>query len=435
MIPGQAQQFFEAAAAQAGGDAFQIDRGLRFNSADSAYLNRTPSSAGNRRTFTWSGWVKRSGFGAQSDFFSAGNSSDYLRVGGFNSSDQLEMRSDSAVVHVVSTQFFRDPSAWYHIVIAVDTTQSTSSDRVKFYVNGSQITDLSTSSYPSLNRQEAVNDTGEHRVGAFIDKTSPTVFYPFNGYLAEVNFIDGQALAASDFGAYDSDNNWNPKDTSGLTFGTNGFYLKFADNSSNSALGTDSSGNNNTWTVNNLIADVPSDSNGMNVALYTGNGSSQSITGLGFQPDFVWLKCRTSSFPSYLGDVVRGVTKLLKSNGQASEITSSTGITSFDSDGFTLGSGSETNTNGEDFVAWCWKAGGAASSNTDGSLTSSVSANNSYGFSVVAYTGNNTSGATVGHGLSSTPKLVIIKSRDQSGQYWHIYHASLAADEYIYLNC
>ncbi len=163
------------------------------------------------------GWLgKKSSLGAQTDFFTAGNSSDYLRVGGFNSSDQLELRSDSAVVHVVTEQVFRDVSAWYHIVIAVDTTQATSSNRVKFYVNGSQITDFSTSTYPSQNRQEAVNDTGEHRVGAFIDKTSATVYYPFNGYLADVHFIDGQQLAPTAFGeTRSSDGVWVPKEYTG----------------------------------------------------------------------------------------------------------------------------------------------------------------------------------------------------------------------------
>ena len=234
-----------------GVDGYTIERSLRFDSASNAYLQRNPSSAGNRRTFTWSGWVKRSGFGTQSDFFSAGNSSDYLRVGGFNSSDQLELRSDSAVVHIVSTQRFRDPSAWYHIVIAVDTTQSTSSNRVKFYVNGAQITDLATTSYPSQNRQEAVNDTGGHRVGAFIDKTSATIYYPFNGYLADVHFIDGQALDPSSFGETNDYGVWDPKKYSG-SFGTNGFHLEFINSSSTSTISQDSSDNSNNYTSYNI---------------------------------------------------------------------------------------------------------------------------------------------------------------------------------------
>ena len=178
------------------------------------------------------------------------------------------------------------------MVWAVDTTQATAADRAKLYINGVQVTSFQTTSYPAQNSDLYFNTTNQHEVG----QNAGTSSAEYDGYLAEINFIDGQALAPTEFGETDSDNNWNPKDTSGLTFGTNGFHLKFADNSSNAALGTDSSGNNNTWTVNNLVADVPSGSNGMNVATYTGNGSSQSITGLGFQPDFVWLKCRTSAF-------------------------------------------------------------------------------------------------------------------------------------------
>ena len=412
MIPGQAQQFFQAAAAQSGGgDTFQIDRGLRFNSADSSYLSTTIGSA--LTTYTLSFWVKRSRLGTDNEYiFSSGNAGLAFQ----QTSDKLYIYNGSSTVYADGV--YRDVSAWYHIVYSVN------SNSADIYVNNVQV--MTSGSAPTLSTTS--NATS---IGAYYG--SGTRNYFLNGYLAEVNFIDGQALAPTEFGETDSNNNWNPKDTSELTFGTNGFYLKFADNSSNSALGTDSSGNTNTWTVNNLVADVPSGSNGMNVATYTGNGSSQSITGLGFQPDFVWLKCRTSSFPNYLGDVVRGVNKLLKSNGNASEITSSTGITSFDSDGFTLGSGSETNTNGEDFVAWCWKAGGTASSNTDGSLTSSISASQTYGFSVVTWTGNRSSGATVGHGLTSTPKWVVVKNRDQSSN-WMVYHSATGAGGYLALN-
>ena len=297
--------------------AYKIDRSLRFNSADSAYLSRSPSSPSNRRTFTWSGWVKRSKLGAQSDFFSAGNSSDYLRVGGFNSSDQLEMRSDSAVVHLVTDQVFRDVSAWYHIVIAVDTTQGTASNRVKFYVNGSQVTDFSTSTYPGPSRQEAVNDTGEHRLGAFIDKTSATVYYPFNGYLADVHFIDGQALGPTDFGEFDATTGvWNPieythsitateaisygvdntsnafdgtpgnYDTTGLSFGT---WPGTVQNSNIGGYGANSvqvlktnSGNAVTWTINtgstNRYIHTSSDGINWTTNLTTISGTAVQVT-------------------------------------------------------------------------------------------------------------------------------------------------------------
>ena len=204
-----------AGASGQGGAGYAIERSLRFNSGDSSFLSRTPSAAGNRKTWTWSGWVKRSALGSQYDFASAGDSGNYVRIAGFNSSDKLELRTDSAAVHVVTEQVFRDCSAWYHIVIAFDTTQSTASNRTKFYVNGSQVTSLSTTTYPGQNTEHAVNNTGEHRVGAFVDKTSATVFYPFNGYVADVHFIDGQALAPTDFGETDDNGVWQPKEFTG----------------------------------------------------------------------------------------------------------------------------------------------------------------------------------------------------------------------------
>ena len=173
-----------------------------------------------------------------------------------------------------------------------------------------------------------------------------------------------------------------------------------------------------------------------NTKLYTGNGSTNNITGISFQPDWVWIKHRNNStaYNHRLYDVVRGVTKNLASNETDAEITSSTELTSFDSDGFTLGSGNPANQNTINHVAWNWKAGGTASSNTDGSITSSVSANTTSGFSIVSFTGTGAN-ATVGHGLSSTPKMVIFKNRDNGTQEWDTYHAGLTdATYFIQLN-
>ena len=156
--------------------------------------------------------------------------------------------------------------------------------------------------------------------------------------------------------------------------------------------------------------DKPSDY--FNTKLYTGTGGTQAITGVGFQPDWVWLKARSSAYSHQLFDVVRGATKLLSSEETSAEQTLS-GVTAFGSDGFTVGSDAGSNNNTTTFASWNWKAGGSASSNTDGSITSTVSANTTSGFSIVSYTGNGTDGATVGHGLTS-PKLVLIKDRDNA---------------------
>ena len=166
---------------------------------------------------------------------------------------------------------------------------------------------------------------------------------------------------------------------------------------------------------------------------YTGNGSTNTITGLRFQPDFVWVKGRSGATDHALYDAVRGTTKDLVSNSTAAETTQSTGLTAFNSDGFTLGALAKMNTNAATYVAWCWKAGGSTSSNTSGTITSTVSVNTTAGFSVVTYTGNGTAGATVGHGLGVAPSMVIVKSRT-TAENWMVYHTSIGATKYIYLD-
>jgi len=149
-----------------------------------------------------------------------------------------------------------------------------------------------------------------------------------------------------------------------------------------------------------------------NTVLFTGTASgNKAVTGVGFQPDWVWTKNRVDAYGHNLYDSVRGVGKYLNSNESAAESTSATSMVSFDSDGFTVGTGDNVQYSSNNGVSWNWKAGGSASSNSNGSITSSVSANTTAGFSIVSYTGNGTDGATVGHGLTS-PKLVLIKDRD-----------------------
>ena len=241
--------------------AYTIERSLRFNDGDNPYLNKTFSGAGNTKTFTISFWFKMglipssasmniigSGANNQNDFmigFSFDNSrSTYIHA--------LARNSGSTVVHVSTNRRFRDPSEWYHAVISVDTTQSTSSDRIKIYINGSQETSLSNSTYPSQNTDLRFNSANAHYIGTTRDDQTST--NNFDGYMAEINSVDGSQLTPSSFGATDVlTGQWNPKKYGG-GYGTNGFYLNFSDNSGTSAttLGKDSSGNGNNFTPNNF---------------------------------------------------------------------------------------------------------------------------------------------------------------------------------------
>jgi hypothetical protein len=258
-IPGSVNPLFLGAAAQAEG-GYNIERSVRFNSSDSAFLSRTPASAGNRKTWTWAGWGKRSAFGAINNVFNTGAGVS-LPVDGFvfQADNTLKYRSydgSSEVINLVTTQVFRDPSAWFHIVFAIDTTQATSTNRVKIYINGSQVTAFSTATYGSQNYDTGVNATMEHRIGDYAGDNY------FNGYLADIHLIDGQALDPTSFGEFDDNGIWQPKAYTG-TYGTNGGQLKFEDNSTAAALGTDTSGNENDWTANNLSVTAGADNDSL----------------------------------------------------------------------------------------------------------------------------------------------------------------------------
>jgi hypothetical protein len=251
-----------------GGD-YVISRSLRFNSADSAYLNRTPSSAGNRKTFTVSFWVKRGKIPTSSvGLISARTSGngDFIRFSD-ESPNNIRIFGDSTY-DLRTTAVYRDPSAWYHIVVAFDTTQATSSNRIKLYINGTQETTFSAATYPSQNADLRFNNTEPHEIGRVQGNNY------FDGFLADIQFIDGQALAATDFGEYDSNSVWQPKKFGG-SHGTNGFHLDFSDNSNNAALGTDTSGNSNTWTVNNLVAVATA------TGTVSGDGTPANASGVG----------------------------------------------------------------------------------------------------------------------------------------------------------
>jgi hypothetical protein len=639
------EQFFNTS----GAGGYAIERSLRFNSSDSAYLSRTPASAGNRKTWTWAGWVKRSGLGTRQFLFSAQNNASLYNTDDFffTSSDKLTFWNNGDTEGTLTTsQVFRDASAWYHIVFAYDSTQATAANRMKTYVNGVQITTFSTSTYPTQNRDSAINSTRLHQIARRSDNSEGA---SFNGYLADVHFIDGQALDPTSFGEFDDNGIWQPIAYSG-SYGTNGFHLDFADNSTAAALGTDSAGSND-WTVNNIsvtagagndsLVDVPingteedtgvggevrgnyctlnplekaanatlsngnldiSQSSGdqntggtvaissgkwyweftfvsgtearigiskqqfvktdtpfstflgggsnqysyasdgyksnnntnsatgytaypngsivsvaldldngriffanngtwqqsgdplagtnaaytglsgtftpavytpnatlsanfgqrpfaytapsgfkalntanlpapvitkpseyMDVALYTGNGSTQTISGLEFSPDLVWGKERSGTASHVWMDVIRGTGVYLRSDLTNAESANANVITSFNSDGFTLGTSSALNGNTDSYAAWCWDAGSSTVSNTDGSITSSVRANPSAGFSIVTYTGVGSTG-TVGHGLGVAPSFYIVKARTTTAaNSWRVYHASLGATKQLFL--
>nr|BAR24413.1 hypothetical protein [uncultured Mediterranean phage uvMED] len=243
-IPGAASPLFLATTGEAA--AFEISRSLRFNSADTPYLNRTPSSASNRKTWTWSAWVKKARVGEEGNLFTVGASSTDAKFR-FNGNDTLEV-SDGGGGQLTTAAVFRDTSAWYHIVVLLDNTQATAANRFKLYINGSEA--VVTGSPSSQNADGDFNTAVAHYIGRQVHNTANL----FNGYLAEINFVDGSALDPTSFGAFDDNGVWQAIDTAGLTFGTNGFRLQFADNSGATAttLGKDTSGNSNNFTPNNL---------------------------------------------------------------------------------------------------------------------------------------------------------------------------------------
>jgi hypothetical protein len=225
-----------------------ISRSLRFRNAAGAYLNRTPATAGNRRTWTWSAWVKR-GFTGDSQFlfscWTANNDAGEFDIY-INPTGNLIVQQWTSSFRVTNA-IYRDPSAWYHIVVAIDTTQATAGNRVKVYVNGSEVTSFSTTNNPTLNQELAVNQVGAHYISSY----KGSIYY-LEGYMAETYFIDGQALTPSSFGGTNAVTGvWEPRPYTG-TYGTNGFLLTFSDNTSTTTLGNDTSGNSNNWTTNNI---------------------------------------------------------------------------------------------------------------------------------------------------------------------------------------
>ena len=233
-----------------------ISQSIRFNDDDSAYMSRT-FSASNRKTFTVSLWAKRGNLSSNMNMFGPQTNNTGSGTYGairFNPQNTLDFFDYTNGTHnwyySSSTRVFRDPSAWYHIVASLDTTNATSSERIKVYINGQREVGWSGNSgyYPTLDYQGQWNNNLSHEIGA-IQRGSTNQY--FDGYLAEIVFIDGQALSCDSFGEFNSSGIWVPKDISGLTFGTNGCHIDGRDASD---LGDDESGNGNDFTTSGLAA-------------------------------------------------------------------------------------------------------------------------------------------------------------------------------------
>ena len=283
-------------AAGGGDESITIERSLRFNSGDSAYLSRSNSTLTNQRVMTFSWWMKVNDTSSSVDQIIFGQ--DYNTSG-----DPVVQRSLSLTIYqgqvgiydygasdaagntgssvpwtpgyIDSTAVFRDPSAWYHFVIAVDTTQSTAADRCKVYVNGVQRTH---SSYPVQNSYLSWGQVRNQYIGGHIVNGGYT--RSLSAQLAEICFIDGLQLSASDFGAFDTNGVWQPIDVSGLTYGTGGFHLDFSDNSgtTSTTLGKDAAGSNN-WTPNNFSVTAGAGNDSLRDS--PTNGDTADDTGLG----------------------------------------------------------------------------------------------------------------------------------------------------------
>lgn len=231
---------------------YTISKSLRFRSSASAYLSRTPGTSGNKQKWTFSAWIKRGVIGSPVGglFGTIGASNTGIQLAfGLNSVPDSLSYTINGVANTSTTAVFRDPSAWYHIVFAFDSTQANAANRLIGYVNNVSYT--FSSNIVVQNNNYDINNTVAHYIG-----TQGTTTNPFDGYMTDINFIDGQQLTPSSFGETDSLTSvWKPKQFSG-TYGTNGFYLKFTDvattSGSNAGLGKDFSGNGNYWNTNNI---------------------------------------------------------------------------------------------------------------------------------------------------------------------------------------
>lgn len=302
---------------------YNLTKSLRFRSSASAYLNRTPSSASNQKTWTYSAWVKRGTLGASSYFVFMNAGTTYMRFEG----DQIycNFRNGATNYFLASNAVYRDPSAWYHIMVVLDTTQATAANRAKLYVNGVQVTSLADTSYTSMaqNFDANINAATGHWICSYGGTTQYT-----DGYITEVNFVDGQALTPTSFGANDATTGvWQPAKYTG-TYGTNGFYLPFTNTTSTTTLGYDFSGNSNNWTTNNFsltagstydsMTDVPTLTsatvanycvlNPLNSTATISNGNLSSTAGASYIDALATIACISGSGKWYFEGTVTALT-------------------------------------------------------------------------------------------------------------------------------
>ena len=233
---------------------YEVENSLRFDDGSSAFLSKTFSGDGTSHDIgTVSFWIKRCELSAEQGIFTAGSSNrHFIR---FESNNTFTFRAVTDSFHLNTNQIFRETSGWYHFVIAYDTTQGTASNRVKIYVNGVQLTSFATADYPDQNLDIKLGAAEANHIGNDAEQTNPY----YDGYMAEFVYIDGQQLAPTSFGEFDEDspNIWKPIDVSGLTFGTNGFYLEFKQtgtSANSSGMGADTSGNDNHFGTSGLAA-------------------------------------------------------------------------------------------------------------------------------------------------------------------------------------
>ena len=244
---------------------YEISNSLRFNDDDSPKVSRSISSSGSARNATLSVWVKRGNLGTRQQIYSnktadSGFSAMNMYFNASNDRLYIDHHDGSSNLSLYTTQVFRDPSAWYHIVHTIDTTTGTATNRLRLYVNGTEVTDFATDNNPSQNADLAItNSTGDQSIGDDPRDSNDL----FDGYMAEFNFVDGTTLDPTYFGEFNDNGVWIPKKPNVSSYGTNGFYLEFKQtgtSANSSGIGADTSGNDNHMSVTNLAAtDVTTD--------------------------------------------------------------------------------------------------------------------------------------------------------------------------------
>ena len=278
---------------------YNVANSCMFNDDDSAYMHITPGSAGNRQKFTFSCWLKKCSGATEEIFIAATNTTNYTRIG-FEAGDEIkifEVASGSTAWEIQTQQKFRDFGAWYNIVVAFDTTQGTAANRIKLYVNGTRVpasSGFGDETYPDEDYETQVTNSVKHWIGISADGSNG----PYDGYMAEVVLINDAQLTPTSFGEFNEDSPtiWQPINVSGLTFGTNGFYLDFEDSAN---LGNDANGGTDLTEVNLAATDQATDTPTNNFAV--GNSINSRIaarySGLTFSEGNLKLQTTAGTYP------------------------------------------------------------------------------------------------------------------------------------------